>query len=284
MKTGLVVEGGGMKCAYNAGILDAFLDEQISFDYCVGVSAAAGNIASYLAGQRERNLRFYTEHLHDPYYFGLRSLLKTGDLFNIRRIYGTMSYPDGIDPIDFDALMANPSELELVVTNAADGSAEYHSKRELKRDDFRLFMASCAIPAVCKPIELDGKLYYDGGMSDAIPVERAFAQGCDRVVVILSKPRDYVRKKQGMLPVFALRCRKTPAMLDVIKQRHIAYNALFQRVLRLEAEGKLFLFAPDGSIHVGTYTMDENVERALYDAGMRDFAARREELRAYLAQ
>ena len=90
-KIGLVVEGGGMKCAYNAGILDAFLDEGITFDYCIGVSGGSGNLASYLAGQRGRNLRFFTEHIHSPKYFGLRSLLKTGDVFGLKYIYGELT-------------------------------------------------------------------------------------------------------------------------------------------------------------------------------------------------
>ena len=94
-KIGLVVEGGGMKCAYNAGILDAFLDEGITFDYCIGVSGGSGNLASYLAGQRGRNLRFFTEHIHSPNYFGLRSLLKTGDLFGLKYIYGELTRREG---------------------------------------------------------------------------------------------------------------------------------------------------------------------------------------------
>lgn len=83
MKIGLVVEGGGMKCAYNAAILDAFLDHNITFAYCIGASGGSGNLASYLAGQRGRNLRFFTEHIHSPGYFGLRSFLKTGNLFGL---------------------------------------------------------------------------------------------------------------------------------------------------------------------------------------------------------
>ena len=90
-RIGLVVEGGGMKCAYNAGILDAFLDHGITFDYCIGVSGGAGNLATYLAGQRGRNLRFFTEHIHSPDYFGLKRLLKTGDLFGLQYIYGTLT-------------------------------------------------------------------------------------------------------------------------------------------------------------------------------------------------
>ena len=87
MKTGLVVEGGGMKCAYSAGILDRFLDEHITFDYCIGVSAGSANVASYLAGQRGRNLRFYVDHLHEPGYMGVKNLLRTGQFFGLQYIY-----------------------------------------------------------------------------------------------------------------------------------------------------------------------------------------------------
>ena len=105
MKTGLVVEGGGMKCAYSAGILDKFLDDNITFSYCIGVSAGAANTLSYLAGQRGRNLRFYTEHLNDPRYLSVRSLVRTGNLFGLQYIYGTLTNSDGADPLDYSAVM-----------------------------------------------------------------------------------------------------------------------------------------------------------------------------------
>ena len=156
-KTGLVLEGGGMKCAYNAGILDAFLDEGISFDYCIGVSDGSGNLASYLAGQKGRNLRFFTEHIH---------LLKTGNLFGLPYIYGTLTNSGGRDPLDFPALMKNPAEYQAVVTNAETGKPEYYGKEMMSQDDYRLIMASSAIPAACRPVELKGTFYYDGGISD----------------------------------------------------------------------------------------------------------------------
>ena len=146
-KIGLVVEGGGMKCAYNAAILDAFMDEGITFDYCIGVSAGSGNLVSYLAGQRGRNLRFFTEHIHTPGYFGLRSFLKTGNLFGLQYIYGTLTNSTGKDPLDFPTLKNIPSEYEIVVTNALTGKAEYFGKETMAQDDYRLIMASSAIPA-----------------------------------------------------------------------------------------------------------------------------------------
>ena len=282
-KIGLVVEGGGMKCAYNAAILDAFLDEKITFDYCIGVSAGSGNLASYLAGQRGRNLRFFTEHTHSSDYFGLKSLLKTGDLFGLKYIYGDLTNSGGKDPLDFPAFMNNPAEYEAVVTNALTGKAEYYGKDMMKQDDYCLIMASCAIPVVCRPVMLNGVPYYDGGISDAIPVRHALEQGCDRLVVILSKNRDYVRQPQGFRFLYQRACRKYPNVVSAIQQRHTKYNENFQDVFALEREGKAFVFAPSQPLQVGTYSMKEEAEREIYDLGRKDFDLLRDPLKKFLA-
>ncbi len=281
-KIGLVVEGGGMKCAYNAGILDAFLDHNITFDYCIGVSGGAGNVASFVAGQRGRNLRFFTDHIHSPKYFGIKSLLKTGNLFGLQYIYGELTNSTGEDPLDFAAIMKNPVKYEVVATNALTGEAEYFGKDNMKQDDYRPVMASSAIPAACRPVEINGIPYYDGGISDAIPVRRALDKGCDRLVVILSKQRDYVRKPQGMRFLYSSLCRKYPKIIEAIDQRHITYAKNQKDVFELEKEGRVFIFAPSGTVKVGTYSMDEETERKLYDMGMKDFAKQKEEMEAFL--
>lgn len=277
-KIGLVVEGGGMKCAYNAGILDAFLDEHLTFDYCIGVSAGAGNLASYLAGQRGRNLRFFTEHIHSSHYFGVKSLLKTGDLFGLQYIYGDLTRAAGKDPLDFSAFMKNPTRYEAVVTNALTGKPEYFGREMMRQDDYRLLMASSAIPAVCHPVELNGVPYFDGGLTDAIPVRHALAQGCDKVVVILSKNRDYVRKPQGMRRLYSRVCRRYPKIVDAIDHRHDNYNKNMRDVFSLEKAGTAFVFAASEPIRVGTYSMKEDAERQLYDLGIKDFLAQKQKL------
>ena len=282
MKIGLVVEGGGMKCAYNAAILDAFLDHNITFAYCIGASGGSGNLASYLAGQRGRNLRFFTEHIHNPGYFGLRSFLKTGNLFGLQYIYGTLTNSTGKDPLDFPTLKNNPAEYEVVVTNALTGKAEYFGKETMVQDDYRLIMASSAIPAACRPVELNDIPYFDGGLSDAIPVSRALEKGCDRLVVILSKMRDYVRKPQGMRFLYTMRCHQYPQIISLIDHRHIAYNQNLQEVFALERAGKAFVFAPSHPIHVGTYSMNEQSERDLYALGMEDFNKQKDALAAFM--
>ena len=270
-KIGLVVEGGGMKCAYNAGILDGFLDHGILFDYCIGVSGGAGNAASYVAGQRGRNIRFFTEHIHSPKYFGIRSLLATGNLFGLQYIYGELTNSGGKDPLDFAAIMKSPAEYEVVATNALTGEARYFGKEEMKQDDYRPIMASSAIPAACRPVVIDGVPYYDGGIAYAIPVRHALEKGCDRLVVILSKRRDYVRKPQGMRFLYSALCRKYPKIIEAIDQRHITYTKNQKEVFDLEKEGKAFIFAPSEPVKVGTYSMDEETEKKLYDLGMKDF-------------
>lgn len=282
-KVGLVVEGGGMKCAYNAGILDAFLDEQIAFDYCIGVSAGAGNLASYLAGQKGRNLRFFTEHIHSSRYFGVKSLLKTGELFGLQYIYGELTRSDGKDPLDFSSFLQNPTQYEAVVTNARTGKAEYFGREMMRQDDYRLLMASSAIPVVCHPVELHGVPYFDGGLSDPIPVRRAMEQGCDKLVVILSKNRDYVRKPQGMRRLYSRACRQYPLVVEDIDRRHDSYNENMREVFSLEKEGRAFVFAASEPIQVGTYSMNEKGERRLYNLGKQDFLAQKQKLMRFLS-
>lgn len=281
-KIGLVVEGGGMKCAYNAGILDAFLDHKITFDYCIGVSGGAGNVASFVAGQRGRNLRFFTDHIHSSKYFGVKSLLRTGNLFGLEYIYGELTRSTGKDPLDFPALMKNPAKYEVAATNALTGKAEYFGKEDMKQDDYRPIMASSAIPAACRPVSINGIPYYDGGIADAIPVRHALEEGCDRLVVILSKQRDYVRKPQGMRFLYSRICRKYPKVIEDIDRRHLTYKQNIQEVFDLEKEGKSFVFAPSEPFKVGTYSMDEETERKLYDLGMKDFASQQEALKEFL--
>ena len=282
-KTGLVIEGGGMKCAYSAGVLDRFLDDGITFDYVIGVSAGAANGASYLAGQRDRNRRFYTDHIHEKGYFGLRSFLKTGDLFGLDYIYSSLTNSDGGDPLDFDRMLANPAEYELVTTNARTGRPEYFSKTDMKKDDYTLVKASCCLPAACRARKYRGQYYYDGGLSDPIPADRALQKGCGRVVVILSKPRGYDKKPETGKWFYSLACRKYPVIVDMLNNRHISYMKQYNRIFELESEGRAFVFAQSTPLPSGTFRMDEAENRRLYDLGIADYDRLSGQLADFLA-
>ncbi len=283
-KIGLVVEGGGMKCAYSAGVLDRFIDDGITFDYVIGVSAGSANAVSYMAHQRARTLRFYADHIHEPGYFGIGSWLKTGNLFGLQYIYGDLTNEGGGDPLDYEAFMENPAEFEAVATDALTGKPRYFGKDYIKPTDYRVIMASCALPAACKPVSLDGGLYYDGGVSDSIPVARALAKGCDKLVVALTKNRDYVKKPEGMRFLYSALCRKYPKTIEALDNRHVMYRACQKLTYDLEAEGTAFVFAPSEHFSIGTFTMDEDDNRNLYEMGIRDYDARREEFLEFIGR
>ena len=283
LKTGLVVEGGGMKCVYAAGVLDRFLDDAISFDEVIGVSAGSANAASFLAGQKNRNRRFYEVHSQDPRYIGLKNFFRTGNFFGLSYIYGDLSNSDGMDPLDYDAVMANPCEFYITATDAISGKAKYFTKEDMKRDHYEHVMASSALPVMCKPVKIGGRYYYDGGVSDSIPVAKAMHDGCERVVVILSKPRGYVMEPEKYKLIYTYWLHKYPNIIYRINHRHERYNRQMEEVLRLEEEGKVFLFPVPDDMDVGTYTKDPALLEKLYERGREDAAASSEHLKKFLA-
>ena len=272
-----------MKCAYSAGVLDKFLDGGVRFDYCIGVSAGSANTASFLGGQRGRNLRFYVDHIHEPDYFGARSLLRTGDLFGLHYIYATLSNSDGRDPLNYQGVMENPAEFVIVATDARTGRPVYFHKEDMRQDDYRIIMASCAIPAISRPVRIGDARYYDGGVSDSIPVDRALADGCDRLVIILSKNRDFIKQPERHRLFYRTMCRRYPNIIRDLDTRHLSYRKSMQRMFDLEAEGKAFVFAPSRHLAMSTYAMNEEENLQLYQLGVQDYEERRAELEAFLA-
>ncbi|HJJ30878.1 MAG TPA: patatin family protein [Methanocorpusculum sp.] len=282
MKTGLVVEGGGMKCAYSAGLIDGLLDDGITFDECIGVSAGAANAASFVAGQRGRNIRFYIEHPKDPKYCGTSQFLKHGNFFNLQYIYGDLTNEGGKDPLDYDALMKSRTELFLTATDAQTGEPHYFAKSEMPRNDYRIVMASCGIPALCKPVEVNGRMYYDGGVADSIPLKRIMDDGCDKVVLLLENPRTFVRQAQGHKAAYHFMLRKYPKVADLVDTRHIRYQECLKWVYEMEKAGKVFIFAPPEGTGISTSTVDIPLLTKLYETGLSDYAAGREKMLAYL--
>lgn len=282
MKTGLLVEGGGMKCAFSAGILDKFLDDGISFDYTIGVSAGSGNLLSYLAKQRGRNRRFYTDYIDDPRYLSLSSYIKTGNLFGMDFIYGELSNEGGLDPLDYDALMDNPAEFCCVATDARRGKPAYFYKKDLIRNDYRHIKAGASLPGYCKPIEIDGEFYYDGGISDNIPLRHAFEDGCDRVVVLLSKPRSFRPKPEKYKLLYRMSCKKYPHVVGLLDERHIMVSERLRFVRRMEKEGRVFVIAPVNPPHMSTYAKDKMLEWELYGMGIRQYLEVREGLKEFM--
>ena len=271
-----------MKCAFAAGVLDQFLEDGITFDEVIGVSAGSANVCSYLGHQVNRNRRFYTVYSHDPKYFGLRSFLHTGNAFGLDYIYSELSDSDGLDPLDYEAIAANPAELVVVATDAVSGKAKYFTKNDMSKDHYEVIKASSALPVVCKPVKIRGRFYYDGGVSDSIPIHKAMRDGCKRMVVLLSKPRGYVMKPQSHKVLYTYILHKYPNIIYRVNHRHEAYNKILSEVYEREEAGEIFLFTIPSDIDAGTYTMDSKVMERLYESGRTEATAARSLLTDFL--
>lgn len=279
-KIGLVVEGGGMRGIYGCGVLDAFLENSISFPYGIGVSAGSANLASFIAEQEGRNYRFYTSYAFDERYMGFKNFVETGSFFGMDFIYTELN--EEIDPINYEKLLNNDMEYYVVAVDAVTGLPVYFNKEDVAKFRGDVFKASSAVPAMCKPIEIDGKLYFDGGISDAIPVKRAFADGCDKIVAILTRPNGYVKKPEAGKTIYSEILKEYPAIIKAMNVRHFIYNTTLKYILKLEEEGKALVFRPDNPDGVNLITRNKEQLITLYNEGKLDTEARLDELKAFM--
>lgn len=270
MKSAIIDVGGGMRGIYAAGVMDRCMEEKIHFDVGIGVSAGSANIVSYTAGQKGRNYLFYSEYSRRKAYMSLGNLLHKKSYIDMDYIYGSLSNSDGENPIDYPALDANPAEVITVATNAITGEAKYFEKSDISQDNYDVIKASCSIPLVCPPYIVKGIPYFDGALSDPIPVEKAFSMGCDRVVLILTRPKDF-RRKQGKDLLIARGIRKKyPKAAARMEQRAENYNAWLDKAVSMERQGKVLIIAPDDTCGMDTLTRDTSAMKKFYEKGFQD--------------
>jgi len=254
-KTGLLCEGGGQLGVYGVGALQCFYDHGVTFPYYIGVSAASANLASHLAGHRDRTLRFYAQYAARREYMGLLRLLRTGSFVDLEYIYSTLTGPGGEDPIDYDTLCACGDEIRIVVTNAATGQAEYLLGNAcFAQRECRALMASCSLPVYCKPVELGGRHYFDGGVADSLPIEQALRDGCERVAAILNRPAGYEKAPERLQWLYPLVLRRYPEIARALRERHLHYAQSVQMLEALEREGRAVLIRPAEPLPMHTFT------------------------------
>ena len=210
--------GGGFRAIFGCGVMDRMLEDGIDVDMCYGVSAGAANMTSFIARQHGRNHTFYTKYAFRKEYASAESFFKNHNFANLDYIYGTLSNHDGENPLDFAAFEANETGFTVVACNAEDGSTKYFDKSRVRFDDFDIIKASSAVPVACEPYVVDGVPYFDGGIADPVPVQKALEDGYDRVILILSRLRDEVRKQQKDLAPARILERSHPAAAEKLRQ------------------------------------------------------------------
>lgn len=270
MRTCVIDTGGGMRGIYAAGVLDTCMEQGIQFDVGIGISAGSANVASYIAGQKKRNYQFYTEYSGREEYMSFRNRIAKKSYVDLDYVYGTLSNSDGENPLNYDRFVKSPTEFLVIATNAQTGEAEYFDKKDMLKDDYNVLKASCAIPYVCKPYEVYGKPYYDGALSDPIPIEKAISLGCEKIVLILTKPESLIRTPEKDQKLASMIQEDYPLAAEKLRWRAAKYNEGVYQARRYAKEGKVLIISPDDTCGIDTLTKDIESMKCLYRKGLCD--------------
>lgn len=263
-KSGLVLEGGGMRGIFTIGALDNFMDRGIRFPYVIGVSAGACNAISYMSGQRGR-AKFSNIDMMEKYHFiGFKQLLTKGNIMDFDLLFHKL--PEEIYPYDYEALARCPERFEAVTTNCLTGKANYFEEKNNPKRVIDILKASSSLPYVCPISFVDGVPMLDGGIADSIPYERAVSQGFTNNVVVLTRNRGY-RKPTHKSKVPFFMYRKYPEAKEAIRMRNLMYNKQIELVEKLEDEGRLIVIRPERRVEVDRMERDTKKMLALYQEG-----------------
>ena len=281
MKKGLILEGGGMRALFTAGILDVMMEERITVDGTVGVSAGATFGCNYKSVQPGRPLRYNLRFMKDPRYMGWRTLLKDGNLVSAEFSYHTM--PTELDIFDAETFAANPMEFHVVCTNVYTGKPVYKKLTHVDYDCLEWLRASASMPIVSRPVEVGGYKLLDGGIADSIPLRYFQDLGYERNIVILPQPKGFSKKRTKLMPAFHLFTRRYPAIVKAMGRRHLMYNEQLEYLQQQEEEGRILLIYPPEPLPIGRTEQNEKKMRHVYGLGRRMGLDRLEEIKAFLA-
>lgn len=276
---GLVLEGGGFRGMYTCGVIDVFMENGICFDEVVGVSAGAAFGCNIKSKQIGRALRYNKRFCQDSRYSGLKSFIKTGDLYNKEFAYGIV--PTILDPFDTKTFRENPLKFTVVCTDIHTGNPVYHEIQNGDVTDIEWIRASASIPIVSKPVKLDGYELLDGGVSDSIPVNWMLERS-DKTVIVLTRDKSYHKEPMKYIHLLKKAFKEYPNLQKALENRYIVYNKTLDEIEQLEREGKVFVIRPSKPIACAMIEKDPNHLQEIYDIGRRDALHYLEDLKKYL--
>ncbi len=275
---GLVLEGGTFRPIFSAGVMDALLDENIMFPYCIGVSAGITDGFSYASRQVGRNLQILQQYRHDKRYVGVSNFFKCKSLFGLE--FGFETIPNDLIPFDWDTFAQYDGRFLVGVTNARTGQPEYLDGKQLDKKN-TMVKATCAIPLVFPPIPLNGNEYYDGGICDPIPVRKALADGNDKLLIVLTRPVGYVKEEsKGNKVAAKVLHKKYPNLVEPLLTRHNAYNETVRYCDQLEQQGRAIVLRPAEEGIIDSFEKDLHKIETSYRYGYQLAKSRMDDIRA----
>lgn len=266
-KVSLILEGGGMRGLYTAGVLDYFMDNGLYFKDIIGVSAGACNSVSYISGQRGRSLDINAGYCSDKRYVSLLGFFTRGSIFNMDFLFDDI--PNRLLPFEYDKFKDSDCSLTAVCTDCETGKAFYTQIRDMRTDGVYV-RASSSIPLVSPIVEVSGRHLVDGGPSDSIPIHYSVERGFDKHIIVLTQHTGYEKKKNRFYPISQLALRKYPQLADAIKNRHIHYNESIRLAEQLEKDNKAIIIRPKNPVEVSRFEKNPENLRKLHKIGYED--------------
>ena len=261
--SGLVLEGGGSRGIYTSGVLDAFLEKGIEFPYVIGVSMGSCNAASFIGKCKRRQHDITINYINDKRYMSLSNLVKNKEYLDGDWIFGELTYD--LAPLDYDTFEKSNTVFCCVVTNALTGKAEYFYPKDLRERGCLEVRASCSMPVATKGVKIGKDIYYDGGVADSIPLEKAFYDGCEKAVVILTQHKGYVKRPVNKNIIKLL--KKYPLTAEALAKRDEVYAKQLEYVYEAEKEGRALVIQPLTNLECPTLEKSTAKLEAIYQLG-----------------
>lgn len=242
----VLFEGGTFRAVFSCGVMDALLDQDIMFPYCIGVSAGSADAASYISRQRGRNIEVLEQYRNDKRYMSKRNILKGGSMFGIQFVFRDI--PNIHAPFDMETFRAYEGQFIVVATDAQTGRTEYFTQEDVD-SDFNVFHATCALPVILPPAVIHNREYFDGGLSDPIPIKKVLRDGNEKVLIVLTRPQGYLKacRKTDIMAARRLE-KKYPEVSRAIVNRYKKYNHSVKLCEQLEEQGRAVILRPDGPV------------------------------------
>ena len=280
VKKGLILEGGAMRGMFTSGVLDVFMENNIEFDGTIGVSAGATFGCNFKSRQIGRAVRYNKRFGKNWRYCSMRSLLLTGDMYGAKFCYDTL--PKQLDKMDFETYKNNPMEFYCVASNCVTGLPVYKKLETCDDHDLLWMRASASMPLVSRVVKVDGFKLLDGGMTDSIPLKFFEEMGYNRNVVILTQPRDFVKKPASLIPLMKILLFKYPKIVQAMSIRHTVYNEQTRLVFEREKQGNAFVICPEKPLDISRTEGDPDELQRVYEEGRRVGLEKLEQLKAFL--
>ena len=240
-KIALVLEGGGLRGVFTAGVIDCFIDNDVNFDYVCGVSAGSCNTFAYVGKARGFIKKSMTQQNPKDKFFGVRQMAESHKYVNLDKVFYDYTEEFGFD---YDNFINSDIKWEFVATNIETGKAEYLSSKNIRKA-LKMGVASCSLPILTEPVKLNGKLYLDGGMADSVPVQRALDMGYDKIVVVATRKKgSFSSVKKAEKPIYKRLYKKYPNFLKAVENRTALYRKQIELCEKLQEEGKVILIRP----------------------------------------